>query len=175
MKLLIVDRDGVVSRDPDGRTARPEDWQSVPGSAEAIARLNHGGYRVAVMADRGPLARGACDMATLNAMHARMIDEIAERGGRIEAVLFVPPAGVPGREDRIAEALGELLSRMDGAPASTVVVADTRSDLDAAHAAGCRTVLVLSGHGRATLDAAGMPPGTVVRVDLAAVAAELAP
>jgi D-glycero-D-manno-heptose 1,7-bisphosphate phosphatase len=175
VKLLIVDRDGVLSRDADGRVARPEDWQAVPGSAKAIARLNHGGYRVAVMADRGALARGACDMATMVSIHARMIDEIVGHGGRVEAVMFVPPADAPDRVDEVAATLEDVLARLGGTPGSTVVVADGRADLDAAHAAGCRTVLVLSGHGRRTLDAGVLPPATVVRVDLAAVAAELAP
>jgi D-glycero-D-manno-heptose 1,7-bisphosphate phosphatase len=175
VKLLIVDRDGVLSRDADGRTTRPEDWQSMPGAADAIARLNHGGYRVAVMADGGPIARGACDMAALNAVHARMIEEVEERGGRIDLVLFVPPAEAPDRLDAAAAALSDVLARLGVPAATTVLVADTQRDLDAAHAAGCRPVLVLSGHGRTTLQRGRMPPGTVVRVDLAAIAAELAP
>jgi len=174
MKLIIVDRDGVVSRDADGRATRAGDCQSVPGSAAAIARLSHGGWRIALMADRGPLARGACDMATLNAMHARLIAEVAEQGGRIDAVLFVDPPETPDRRARAAAVLEDALTRLGVAPASCVVVTDTLPDLDAAHAAGCRPVLVLTGHGRHTLEADVLPVGTVVRVDLAAVAAELA-
>jgi D-glycero-D-manno-heptose 1,7-bisphosphate phosphatase len=175
VKLLIIDRDGVVSKDADGRTTRPEDWQSLPGAAAAIARLNHAGWRVAVMADRGPLARGACDMAALNAVHARMIEEIAGHGGHVDLVLFVPPAGSPDRADAAAATLGEALARLGISSAATVVVADSRIDLEAAHAAGCRPILVLSGHGRETFEADVLPPGTLVRVDLAAIAAELAP
>lgn len=175
MKLLIVDRDGVLSRDAEGRTARPEDWRSLHGTAEAIARLNHAGYRVAVMADRGPIARGACDMAALNAVHAKMIDEVTAHGGRIDAVLFVPPADAPDRCTAVAATLGDALARLGVSAASTVLIADSQCDLDAAYAAGCRPVLVLTGHGRRTLEADRLPPGTVVRVDLPAVAAELAP
>ncbi len=175
MKLLIVDRDGVLSRDADGRTARAEDWRSQHGAAEAIARLNHAGYRVAVLADRGPIMRGACDMAALNAMHGKMIDEVAAQGGRIEMVLFVPPADAPDRCTAVAITLGDAFSRLGVSAAATVLIADSQCDLDAAHAAGCRPVLVLTGHGRRTLEANRLPPGTVVRVDLPAIAAELAP
>jgi D-glycero-D-manno-heptose 1,7-bisphosphate phosphatase len=175
VKLLIVDRDGVISRDADGRTARPGDWQSLPGAAEAIARLNHGGYRVAVMVDRGPLTRGACDMSALNGLHARMVEEVESHGGQIDLVLYVPPPGAPDRCDAAAATLGDVLARLGGTPAATVLVTDSQCDLDAAHAAGCRPVLVLSGHGRATFERGTLPAGTVVRVDLAAVAAELAP
>ena len=175
MKLIIVDRDGVISRDADGRTTRPEDWQSLPGSAQALARLDHAGYRIVVMADRGQLARGACDMSAVNAVHARMIHEIAERGGHVDAVVFVPPVETPGRRDTAAVALEEMLARLGASPSDTLLITDSQHDLDAAHACGCRPVLVLTGHGRKALEADQLPPGTVVRVDLASVAAELAP
>lgn len=174
MKLLIVDRDGVLSRDADGRAARAEDWEAAPGSPDAIARLVHGGWHVALLADRGPLLRGACDMTALNALHARLIDTVVDHGGRVDAVVFVDPEGTPGRLERTAEAIGEALARLGAVPGSTVLVADGQADLEAAHAAGCRPVLVLSGHGRRTLESGTLPPGAVVRVDLAAVAAELA-
>jgi D-glycero-D-manno-heptose 1,7-bisphosphate phosphatase len=175
VKLLIVDRDGVVARDPDGRSARTEGWQSLPGSAAAIARLVHGGWRVAMMADSGPLARGAIDMAGLNAMHGRILDEIEAAGGRVDAVVFVPPADAPARLEHAVASLVDALARLGATGADTVLVADTCADLEAGHAAGCRPVLVLSGHGCAAFDADRLPPGTVVRPDLSALAAELAP
>ncbi|MFM1988212.1 MAG: hypothetical protein RJA99_1169 [Pseudomonadota bacterium] len=175
VKLLIVDRDGVVCRDPEGRAARTEDWRAQPGAADAIARLVHGGWRVAMMADRGPLARGATDMSGLNAAHARLIDEIAEAGGRIDAVVFVPQPDAPERLAHAAASLGEALGRLGATAAETVLVADTRADLDAGHAAGLRPVLVLSGRGRSAFETGQLPAGTVVRPDLSALVAELAP
>jgi D-glycero-D-manno-heptose 1,7-bisphosphate phosphatase len=175
VKLIIVDRDGVVSRDADGRTTRPEDWQSLPGSADALARLDHAGYRIVVMADRSQLARGACDMSAVNAVHTRMIEEIGDSGGRVDAVVFVPPADATDRAQTVAATLADLLARLGAAPSDALLVTDSQPDLDAAHACGCRPVLVLTGHGRDALDGGRLPPGTAVRVDLASVAAELAP
>ncbi|HRA78197.1 MAG TPA: HAD hydrolase-like protein, partial [Burkholderiaceae bacterium] len=60
-------------------------------------------------------------------------------------------------------------------PAEVHAIGDQLRDLQAAHAAGCRPVLVLSGKGATTMTNGGLPPDTAVRVDLAAVAAELAP
>jgi beta-phosphoglucomutase-like phosphatase (HAD superfamily) len=71
--------------------------------------------------------------------------------------------------------LTDTLERLDVSPGTTVLVTDSQHELDAAHTAGLRTVLVLTGHGRRTLDAGLAPVDSVVRVDLAAVAAELAP
>jgi D-glycero-D-manno-heptose 1,7-bisphosphate phosphatase len=174
VKLLIVDRDGVVSRDPDGRVPRAGDWQAQPGSAEAIARFAHDGWRIAMLADCAGLARGSCDMSALNALHGRILESVGDAGGRIDAILFLPSAQtVPDRTERAAEAVRDALARLGASAADTVVVTDSRPDLEAVHAAGCRPVLVLTGHGRATFQSGDLPPGTLVRADLAAVAAEL--
>jgi D-glycero-D-manno-heptose 1,7-bisphosphate phosphatase len=87
----------------------------------------------------------------------------------------VPGAEAPDRNARVAATLTDALERLDVSPGATVLVTDSQHELDAAHAAGLRPILVLTGHGRRTLDAGLLPPETVVRVDLAAVAAELAP
>jgi D-glycero-D-manno-heptose 1,7-bisphosphate phosphatase len=175
VKLMIVHRDGILGRDAHGRASHAHDWQSAPGSAQAVARLNHGGWHVAVLADRGPLARGACDMAALGALHAQMIDDVTSHGGRIDLVLYAAAPDAPRRAESVAATLEDALARLGVAPSAAVVVSDARAELDAARVAGCQPILVLSGHGRETLDAGQLPPGTLVRVDLAAVAAELAP
>ena len=175
MKLIILDRDGVVSNDPDGRATRAEDWESMPGAAAAISRLHHHGYRIAILADCSALDRGTCDMAAINAVHSRMVEDLASQGGAIDVVLFVPGAEAPDRNARVAATLTDALERLDVSPSATVLVTDSQHELDAAQAAGLRPILVLTGHGRRTLDAGLLPPETVVRVDLAAVAAELAP
>ena len=100
MKLIILDRDGVVSNDPDGRATRAEDWQSMPGAAVAISRLHHHGYRIAILADCGALDRGTCDMAALNAVHSRMVEDLATQGGTIDVVLCVPGADQAGSDNR---------------------------------------------------------------------------
>lgn len=175
VKLVIIDRDGVVSRAPNARSVRPESWKALPGSAAAIARLTHAGHRVALLGDCEPIARGACDMAGLAALHSRIIDEVAEQGGTIDAVLLVTATDAANRTKAVSSAIREWCERIDPKPASAVLVSDSRAELDAAGLTGCRPVLVLSGHGCETLDGGALPDDTIVRVDLSAVAAELAP
>ena len=175
MKLVFIDRDGVVSKDPEGRKLKADDWQAMPGVAQAISRLNHAGWRVALIADCGPMARGACDMATLNALHARIIETVSEKGGTIDAVLLVPASNAPDRCALVASTLKDAIDRLDTQASSTVLVSDSRHEIEAAHAAGCQPILVLTGHGRQTLDGPPLSPETLVRTDLVAVAAELAP
>ena len=90
MKLVILDRDGTINEDRDDFVKSPDEWVPIAGSLEAIARLNHAGWHTVVATNQSGLARGLFDMAALNAIHARMNRELAELGGRIDAVFFCP-------------------------------------------------------------------------------------
>ena len=128
MKLVIIDRDGVVSQDPDGRTVRADDRRAVSGALAASACLSHAGYQMGQMADCGPLARGACDMTTLHDLHARILSDLVEHGGAVDALLCVPPADQPGRTLAPAAALEALLERL-GVAAGRRARRMTRSSL----------------------------------------------
>jgi len=92
MKLIILDRDGVINLDSDHFIKSPDEWKPIPGSLEAIARLNQAGYRVAVATNQSGVGRGLFDMAMLNAIHTKMHKELAQAGGRIDALFYCPHA-----------------------------------------------------------------------------------
>ena len=69
MKLIVLDRDGVINFDSDHYIKSPAEWRPIPGSIEAIARLNQHGYRVAVATNQSGIGRGLFDMATFNAIN----------------------------------------------------------------------------------------------------------
>lgn len=69
----------------------------------------------------------------------------------------------------------EIGRRFNVALEGTHMVGDALRDLQAATAAGARPVLVLTGKGRATQEAGGLPAETRVFSDLATFAAQLAP
>lgn len=177
MKLIVLDRDGVINHDSDAYIRTPDEWRPLPGSLEAIARLNKAGYRVVVATNQSGVARKLFDVATLGAIHTRMHQAVGEAGGRIDAVFFCPHGPDDGCECRKPRPglFHEILARFGASTNEVHAIGDQLRDLQAAHAAGCRPVLVLTGKGRKTLAAGGLPPETAVRVDLAAVAIELAP
>jgi D-glycero-D-manno-heptose 1,7-bisphosphate phosphatase len=72
VKLVILDRDGVINYDSKQFIKSPAEWRPIPGSLEAIARLNQAGYRVVVATNQSGLGRGLFDMDTLNAIHDKM-------------------------------------------------------------------------------------------------------
>ena len=176
-KLIVLDRDGVINFDSEHFIKSPEEWRPIPGSLEAIARLNQAGYRVVVATNQSGVGRGLFGMTTLTAIHEKMFKALSQVGGRIDAVFYCPHAAnsncecrkpKPGMMLEIGERFGVDLSTVP-------VIGDSLRDLQAAHAVGARPILVLTGKGEKTHAAGELPPGTVFYPDLAfAVTALLA-
>jgi len=185
MKLLILDRDGTLNRSRDDYVASADEWEALPGALEAVARLNHGGWRVVLATNQSGVGRGMFDMVSLNAIHAKMHRQLAAVGGRVEAIFFCPHAPedacncrkpAPGLFQQIGARFGVSLAEV---PAAGNAV----RHVQAAAAAGCPTHLLLTGKSehlraqaqRGTVDdlaalAPGLPPGLQLHADLAAFA-----
>ena len=92
MKLVVLDRDGVINFDSDRFIKAPDEWRPIPGSLEAIALLNQNGYRVAIATNQSGIGRGLLDMAAFNAINDKMTRHLAQVGGRIDAIFYCPHA-----------------------------------------------------------------------------------
>ena len=87
MKLLIVDRDGVLNHDSPGYIKSPAEWHPIAGSLEAVARLNRAGWRVVVATNQSGLHRGLFDIEALN-RHGRVVRLIVNaKTGQIRRTL----------------------------------------------------------------------------------------
>jgi D-glycero-D-manno-heptose 1,7-bisphosphate phosphatase len=146
-KLVILGRDGILNEYRESHVATPEEWFAVPGAMEAVARIHHAGWHVVVATNQSGIGRGMIDMSAVNAIHARMNQELMTQGGRIDAVFFCPHTPEEGCECRKPRP-GMILDigRRYGIDLAQVpLVADTLRDLLAAQAAGCEPHLVLTG------------------------------
>lgn len=174
--LLILDRDGVINRDSPEFVKNAAEFEPLPGSIDAIARLSRAGFTVTVASNQSGLARGLFDRRALRSMHRKLRRLVAAAGGRIDRIVVCPhgPDGgcacrkpAPGLLLRLARHYGVSL-------AGTPAIGDSLRDLEAAQAAGATPVLVRTGNGRRTEAAL---PGTLrgVRVfdDLADAAQAL--
>lgn len=175
MKLIILDRDGVINHDSDQYIKSPEEWRPLPGSIDAIARLTQAGFRIAIATNQSGIGRGLFDMETLNAIHAKMHKAVNQAGGRIEAVFYcpdLPEANSPCRKPNpgMFHAIAE---RFNAPLAGVPSVGDSLHDLNAADAVGAQPILVLTGKGKTTRSTGGLPKATLVYADLAAVAQAL--
>ncbi|MFQ1063793.1 D-glycero-beta-D-manno-heptose 1,7-bisphosphate 7-phosphatase [Bordetella trematum] len=169
MKLIILDRDGVINRDSDAFVKSPEEWVALPGSLEAIARLSQSGWTVAIATNQSGLARGLFDMNTLNAIHAKLHREVAALGGDVDAIFLCPHGPDDGCVCRkpLPGMMHDIARRYDISLAGVPAVGDSLRDLQASAQAGCTPWLVLTGNGEKTRAKGGLPAGTRICADLA--------
>ncbi|BAP42401.1 D-glycero-beta-D-manno-heptose 1,7-bisphosphate 7-phosphatase [Pseudomonas sp. LJDD11] len=174
MKLLILDRDGVINQDSDAYIKSVQEWIPIPGSIEAIAELSKAGWTVAVATNQSGIARGYYDLATLDAMHAQLRKRVAEQGGEVGLIVYCPHGPDAGCDCRKPlPGMLHTISRHYGADLKGLwFVGDSKGDLQAALAVEAQPVLVLTGKGQRTIDGQ-LPAGTLVFDDLAAVARQL--
>jgi len=159
MKLVILDRDGVINQDSDNYVRSVDEWIPLPGSLEAIARLNQAGYHVVVATNQSGIARGYFDLATLNAMHHKMHKLLAKMGGHVDGVLFCPHSPDDNCQCRKPKPgmYKEIANRWGVSTKGIPVIGDSRRDLEAAIAVGATPILVKTGKGERTLaDIAGL-------------------
>ncbi len=170
MKLVILDRDGVINHDSDSFIKSPEEWRPLPGSLEAIARLNQAGYQVVLATNQSGVGRGLFEVSTLNAIHDRMHRALAQIGGRIDAIFFCPHAQEANCDCRKPRAglLEEIARRFNVDLKGVPSIGDALRDLQASAAVGATPILVLTGKGAQTREDGGLPEGTRIYDDLAA-------
>ena len=174
MKLLILDRDGVINFDSDAYIKSVEEWIPLPGSIEAIAQLSKAGWTVAVATNQSGIARGYYDVATLEAMHERLRSLVAGQGGELGLVVYCPHGPDEGCACRKPKpGMLQTIAAQYGADlAECWFVGDSLGDLQAAQAVDAQPVLVKTGKGLQTL-AKDLPVNTLIFDDLAAIAADL--
>jgi len=169
MKLVVLDRDGVVNYDSDQYIKSPAEWRPIPGAIEAIARLHQAGFRIAVATNQSGIGRGLFDMATLNAINDKMMELVFRQGGRIDALFFCPHTATEEcacrkpRTGMYEEIAARFHTELKGVPA----VGDSLKDLQAAEVVSAQPILVLTGKGAKTREEGGLPRKTLVFEDLA--------
>lgn len=153
MKLVILDRDGVINKDSSEFIKTPDEWLPIKGSLEALARLSQAGYDVVIMTNQSGIGRKLLSTDDLSKIHVRMIDYVQQHGGKIQKILFCPHHPDDGCECRkpLTGMYDELAKRLSIHFNGVYSVGDSVRDLIAAHNAGAKPVLVKTGNGRKSL------------------------
>ncbi|OYY50397.1 MAG: D-glycero-beta-D-manno-heptose-1,7-bisphosphate 7-phosphatase [Methylophilales bacterium 28-44-11] len=172
MKLVILDRDGVINQDSVTFIKNPSEWVPILGSLEAIAMLNQSGFRVAVATNQSGIARGLFDMAALNAIHDKMHKALSLVGGRIDALFYCPHAADDHCDCRKPKTgmIEEISRRFSIELNQVYAVGDALRDIQAFGQAGCKPILVRTGKGEETLTKGNLPDNVLVMADLAEAA-----
>jgi D-glycero-D-manno-heptose 1,7-bisphosphate phosphatase len=159
MKLVLLDRDGVLNTQEDGEyVTTPEQMQLFSGAGKAVKALNDAGIRVGVVTNQSAIGRGMIDEPTLKKIHEKMTTDILKEGGMIDRIAFCPDAPEHASPMRKPEPgmLIEMLQHYHALPAETFMVGDKIEDMQAAKAAGCKRILVRTGYG-AAVEEKGLP------------------
>ena len=175
MKLIILDRDGVINEDSDAYIKSVDEWIPIAGSTEAMAQLTHAGYSVTIATNQSGIGRGYYDVATLDAMHAKLRDLLAPLGGKVDYIAYCPHVS----EDQCAcrKPKAGLLQAIGAHFAAdltqAIVVGDSLRDWQAAAAVGANYAQVRTGKGLKTLADPRLPRDIPVFDNLAQFVATL--
>ena len=165
MKIVILDRDGVINEDRDTYVKSADEWVPIAGSCEAIAKLCQHDFAVYVATNQSGLGRGYFSAQDLAAMHDKMNSLVARAGGRIAGIFYCPHTPADQCDCRKPKAgLFHQIAAASGAELRGVpVIGDSLRDLQAGLAVGCRPILVTTGKGEKTMQLLAQQPEQVLR------------
>jgi len=159
--VVWLDRDGTLVDDP-GYLSDPAALKLLPNGPRAIARLNAAGLCVVLITNQSGIARGLVSRETVDRIHEKLSAELASEGAHLDGIYLCPHLPREELEEGqqacscrkpqtglVERAMREL--HLEGL--SSIVVGDKMSDLELARRIPSRSVLVLTGEGRATRDA----------------------
>jgi len=153
MKLIVLDRDGVINHDSDDYIKKPDEWVPVEGSLEAIAKLKQAGWTVAVATNQSGVKRGYYSRETLHAMHQKMMRLLAAHHASVDWVNYSPYTSkdnTPCRKPSTGM-LQAIEARFNVSLKGMPMVGDSLKDIQVAQAHGMVPYLVKTGKGERTL------------------------
>lgn len=149
VRLVILDRDGVINHESDEFIKAPHEWQPIGGSIEAIAQLSQADFTVAIATNQSGIGRGLLSLEALQAIHEKLRSAVSDAGGKIGRIVFcphLPESGCDWRKPAPGMLL-ELARHYDVDIQGVPFIGDSVRDLQSAIAAGARPILVLTGNG----------------------------
>jgi histidinol-phosphate phosphatase family protein len=157
---VILDRAGVINEDSDKYIKSADEWVPIPGSLEAIARLNQIGCHIVVVTNQSGIARGLITQEDLERLHRQINDAFRQKGARLDAYFHCPhhPTEGTGEHTRTCDcrkpqpglllrAAQELQLDLE----ASHMIGDKLRDIEAGHRAGCQSILVKTGYGQEEL------------------------
>ena len=151
-KMIFLDRDGVINKDPGGWTdhgyvTKPDDFKFIPGAAEAIKRLKVDGYKIYIISNQAGISKGYFTKADLDKVNEHILSEVRKAGGDIDAFYYCPHHDVDNCDCRKPKA-GLFRKAAEGKEVewnNIFFIGDSLRDVQAGLEMGVKTVLVLSG------------------------------
>lgn len=152
MKIIVLDRDGVINQDSSDYIKSAEEFIPIKGSINAIVRLSEAGFKVVVATNQSGLSRKYFDDDQLSEIHHLLCSMVEQAGGFIDGIFYCPHHPNEGCSCRkpktglLEQIENELSCKLYG----SYFVGDSLKDIQAALAFGCKPILVRTGKGSIT-------------------------
>lgn len=160
-KAVFLDRDGVITQDPPHYAHRIDQFALIEGSGAAIKKLNNENFKVIVITNQSGVARGYYEEIDVKLFNDEMIRQLIPFNAHIDAIYYCPHhPEAEVRKYRIdcdcrkpkpgMLIMGQIKYNIDFS--CSFLVGDKWSDIEAGRSAGCKTILVKTGHGTRELE-----------------------
>lgn len=168
MQLVLVDRDGVINYESSRYIKTADEWEAIPGSLEAIAKLGQAGYTIAVLSNQPAIAKGLMTYDDLNDIHAKMLHQLSKYHGAIHAFFICPHCAKDKCNCRKPKPrlIHQAAERFNASLDQVVFIGDRRIDMQAAIAAKVNAILVRTGPEREELIPEEIPSQVMIYENL---------
>lgn len=147
--VVFLDRDGVINRSPgEGEyVTRPKDLTLIPGSGQAIRKLNEAGFKICVISNQQGVGKKLFTQKDLDAVTARMVAVLKKKKAYLDGIYYCTHLKEENCHCRKPKTglLERALADLSLIPQAMFFVGDSMIDVETAHAFGSKSVLVLSG------------------------------
>ncbi len=169
--FVFLDRDGTLIEEV-GYGHRLEDYALLPGAIDALRDLRDAGFRFAIVTNQSGIGRGMFGREDYEIYHGRLLDDLALADIAVEKTYMCPHAPADGCSCRKPEptSLFDARDSLGADLARSWVIGDHVKDVALAANAGCRGILVRTGHGEEERVQLGDTPVDAVVADLRAAA-----
>jgi histidinol-phosphate phosphatase family protein len=144
---ILIDRDGVIVKNRTDYVKSRLEMEILPGALDAIAALTQSGHRVFIVTNQSAIGRGLTTLAEVDSMHRQLAFEASSVGGAIDGFLVCPHAPEDNCDCRkpTPGLLHQARDRYGVDLETAVMIGDWETDVQAAQAAGCASILVMGG------------------------------
>lgn len=165
MKLILLDRDGVINVDREDSVKSRDEFILLPGVISAIKRLNKASIPIAIVTNQSVVGRGQLSQEGLESIHEYFTDTLKKQGAFIKKIYVCTSTDSQNYYRKPNPGLlVDALNDCNTKPEDAVLIGDALRDLEAASAIQCPRILVRTGKGIKTLQN-GLPTSVLpVRV-----------
>jgi len=147
IKLILLDRDGVINKELGGYVTNPNDFELLPHVIPNLIKLKNAGIKVAVITNQGGIAKGLYSHQILADIHAKLNKSLLEHGLAFVEIYYCPHHPDFGKclcRKPASIMVEKALARYGVNASEAIMIGDTQRDVDAANAAGVKATKVES-------------------------------